>query len=98
MSSQARAITVSGPVSTSTVSDHIRHAHRLGGGSSLAWRQVRPWSTWLKRRVWQTSPTCAGKRGARFVVIALAAYLLWSGPHRIFHAAHQHADSALSVA
>jgi len=25
------------------------------------------------------SPTCAGKRGARFVVIALAAYLLWSG-------------------
>jgi hypothetical protein len=31
-------------------------------------------------------------------VIALAAYLLWSGPHPIFHAAHQHADSALSVA
>jgi len=31
-------------------------------------------------------------------VIALAAYLLWSGPHLIFHAAHQHADSALSVA
>jgi hypothetical protein len=28
----------------------------------------------------------AGKRGARFVVIALAAYLLWSGPHLIFHA------------
>jgi hypothetical protein len=24
-------------------------------------------------------------------VIALAAYLLWSGPHLIFHAAHQHA-------
>ena len=22
----------------------------------------------------------------------------WSGPHLIFHAAHQHADSALSVA
>ena len=22
--------------------------------------------------------------------------LLWSGPHLIFHAAHQHADSALS--
>jgi hypothetical protein len=42
--------------------------------------------------------TCAGKRGARFVVIALAAYLLWSGPHLIFHAAHQHADSARSVA
>ena len=30
-------------------------------------------------RCWQTTPTCAGKRGARFVVIALAAYLLWSG-------------------
>jgi hypothetical protein len=50
------------------------------------------------RRCWQTSPTCAGQRGARFVVIALAAYLLWSGPHLIFHAAHQHADSALCVA
>jgi hypothetical protein len=31
-------------------------------------------------------------------VIALAAYLLWSRPHLIFDAAHQHADSALSVA
>jgi hypothetical protein len=26
-------------------------------------------------------------RRQAFVVIALAAYLLWSGPHRIFHAA-----------
>jgi hypothetical protein len=24
-------------------------------------------------RCWQASPTCAGKRGARFIVIALAA-------------------------
>ena len=52
----------------------------------------------ISRRCWQTSPTSAGKRGARFVVIALAAYLLWSGPHLIFHTAHRHAVSALSVA
>jgi hypothetical protein len=56
---------------------------RAGRSLDVAGRRVRP---------------CAGKHGARFVVIALAAYLLWSGPHLIFHAARQHADSAPSVA
>jgi hypothetical protein len=42
VSSQARAVMLSGPGCTSTVSDQGRHAHRLGGRCRLACRHVRP--------------------------------------------------------
>ena len=52
--------------------DGALETRRAGRSLDVAGRRVRP---------------APGKRGARFVVIALAAYLLWSGPHLIFHAA-----------
>src|ERR1700758_42092 len=42
VSFQARAVMLSGPGSTSTVSDHVHHAHRPGAGCSSAWRHLAP--------------------------------------------------------
>jgi hypothetical protein len=63
---------------------YSEHLFRDFGGASLGLALVLiAAAVWLERRI---------------VVLALAAYLLWSGPHLIFHAGHLHEDSPLSTA
>jgi hypothetical protein len=62
---------------------YSEHLFRDFGGASLGLALVLiAAAVWLERRI---------------VILALAAYLLWSGPHLVFHAGHLHEDSAWSV-